>query len=174
MGEIRRDAVARETSWRLPLPAPLLHWGQEYALDEVEARCKGSRTTGGVTLELSVRGQLDIPCSRCLERTTLAIFGDLRYLFLLRSATLEWENEEELSAGEEEIIPPDEWEDELDIAPYIWETLIVSLPHAPLCAEDCAGLCPRCGCNKNRDSCDCPAEMGDPRFEVLRRMDHKD
>lgn len=174
-GGIRRDGVATEVFWQLFLPAPVLHWGLEYAIEgALEVHCKGCRTKGGLTVELSVSGQLKIPCSRCLEITTLAIFGDLRYLFLLRSLISEQDTQEELSEGEEEIVPLDAWEDELNIAPYIWETLIVSLPVGALCKEDCAGLCPQCGCNKNTGSCDCPVSTGDPRFEVLRQMDYKD
>ena len=174
-GGIRRDGVAAEASWQLSLPAPVLHWGLEYTIQgALDVHCKAIRIKDGLSVELSVRGQLQIPCSRCLDITTLAILGDLRYLFLLRSLISDQDTREELSEGEEERVALDAWEDELDLVPYIWETLIVSLPVGALCKEDCAGLCPQCGCNQNTGSCDCPVSTGDPRFEVLRQMDCKD
>jgi len=41
---------------------------------------------------------------------------------------------------------------------------------APLCMEDCAGLCPQCGANRNEGDCGCVAPR-DPRWanlDVLR------
>ena len=36
-----------------------------------------------------------------------------------------------------------------------------------LCSEDCAGLCPKCGCNLNEKQCDCDNEAIDPRWSAL-------
>jgi uncharacterized protein len=38
----------------------------------------------------------------------------------------------------------------------------------PLCSEACKGLCPQCGTNLNRGSCECQNKWHDPRFEKLR------
>jgi uncharacterized protein len=42
---------------------------------------------------------------------------------------------------------------ELDLYPYLRETMILELPVKPLCNEDCKGLCPICGKNKNENDC---------------------
>ena len=111
-GGLRRDA-ATEASWQLFLPAPVLHWGLEYTIQgALDVHCKAIRIKDGLSVELSVRGQLQIPCSRCLDITTLAILGDLRYLFLLRSLISDQDTQEELSEGEEERVTLDAWEDE--------------------------------------------------------------
>lgn len=46
----------------------------------------------------------------------------------------------------------------LDLKIGIREAIILSLPIAPLCKGDCAGLCPQCGINKNKISCSCVVE----------------
>jgi uncharacterized metal-binding protein YceD (DUF177 family) len=46
----------------------------------------------------------------------------------------------------------------IDLKIGIREAIILSLPIAPLCKEDCAGLCPRCGANKNKVTCSCVIE----------------
>lgn len=56
--------------------------------------------------------------------------------------------------------------DELDLEPLARDAVLLDLPLAPLCSEDCLGLCPRCGENWNITGCDCPQE-GDPRWSAL-------
>jgi uncharacterized protein len=45
--------------------------------------------------------------------------------------------------------------DEIDVAPDLREDILIAIPSGPLCSEDCAGLCPACGANRNREACDC-------------------
>lgn len=40
----------------------------------------------------------------------------------------------------------------------IRQSILLTLPHSPLCQEKCRGLCPQCGQNFNEGSCDCPKE----------------
>jgi uncharacterized protein len=40
----------------------------------------------------------------------------------------------------------------------------------PLCRDDCAGLCPQCGTNRNTGTCTCAAELEDPRLAPLRGL----
>jgi uncharacterized protein len=56
--------------------------------------------------------------------------------------------------------------DELDLEPLARDAVLLELPLAPLCAEDCLGLCPTCGANRNTDPCEC-ATPGDPRWSAL-------
>ncbi len=50
----------------------------------------------------------------------------------------------------------DSWEDEIDFGPLVWEVLITTLlPSAPLCSQDCRGLCPKCGADLNKTTCSC-------------------
>jgi uncharacterized protein len=43
----------------------------------------------------------------------------------------------------------------LDLADMLREQVILISPMRPLCREDCLGLCPTCGKNRNEDSCNC-------------------
>jgi len=56
--------------------------------------------------------------------------------------------------------------DELDLEPLARDAVLLELPLAPLCREDCAGLCPTCGANRNTESCEC-APPTDVRWAVL-------
>jgi len=50
------------------------------------------------------------------------------------------------------------------------EQFFLALPMKPLCREDCKGLCPVCGINRNRETCTCQSEWVDPRLEPLRHL----
>jgi uncharacterized protein len=64
---------------------------------------------------------------------------------------------------------PDAFElgDMLDLAPMVRELLVLDAPESPLCRDDCAGLCPTCGIDRNSDTCECGGEAVDPRWAAL-------
>lgn len=57
--------------------------------------------------------------------------------------------------------------DHVDLAPLAREAVLCNLPLAPLCAEDCQGLCPTCGVDLNHGACHCAAPAPDPRWAAL-------
>ena len=59
---------------------------------------------------------------------------------------------------------------EINPAALAWEEFSLALPVKPLCRDDCKGLCPACGSNKNTDACSCTREQGDPRLAALREL----
>jgi DUF177 domain-containing protein len=56
--------------------------------------------------------------------------------------------------------------DVLDLEPLARDAVLLDLPLAPLCAEDCLGLCPQCGINRNEETCSCE-QPADPRWSAL-------
>ena len=48
--------------------------------------------------------------------------------------------------------------------------LALSMPKAPVCREDCKGLCPICGTDLNEDPCDGHGEESDSPFAVLKDL----
>ena len=69
---------------------------------------------------------------------------------------------------DEELYPITD--DDIDLGPLVRDAIVLELPMAPLCREDCAGLCPQCGANRNEGDCGCVAPR-DPRWanlDVLR------
>jgi uncharacterized protein len=63
--------------------------------------------------------------------------------------------------------------DHLELAPMLREQLILASPMHPLCAEDCQGLCARCGKDLNEGPCHCAAEPTGSPFQVLRSAKQK-
>jgi uncharacterized protein len=57
--------------------------------------------------------------------------------------------------------------DQIDLAPAVREYVMIELPDGPLCRDDCAGICPLCGADRNESSCDCDTTVKDERWAVL-------
>lgn len=65
----------------------------------------------------------------------------------------------ELSTGDMQLFVEFESNvDVVDITEDIRAELLINLPANLLCSEDCAGLCPVCGCNLNETICACEVE----------------
>lgn len=57
--------------------------------------------------------------------------------------------------------------DVLDLAPLARDAVLLELPLAPLCRQDCAGLCPTCGADLAEGPCGCPDAATNPLWAAL-------
>jgi DUF177 domain-containing protein len=57
--------------------------------------------------------------------------------------------------------------DQIDLAPAVREYVLIELPEGPLCRDDCAGICPVCGIDRNTSTCDCDTSVRDDRWAAL-------
>ena len=66
--------------------------------------------------------------------------------------------------------------DEVDLAPLVHDAVFLELPLAPVCRDDCRGLCPYCGIDRNEASCDCraPSDSRWATLDGLRFADESD
>ncbi|WP_314000422.1 DUF177 domain-containing protein [uncultured Paenibacillus sp.] len=115
---------------------------------------------GGVLVEGQLSVELELACSRCLTPATEKLEIPFREFF--RSASDDKEQDEE----EDEVIVVEG--DSFDLLPYVEQAFLLYLPFAPLCDEDCNGLCPQCGANLNEGECGCSRERLDPRMAALK------
>ena len=49
--------------------------------------------------------------------------------------------------------------DEVDVGKIINEIVASNIPSVALCREDCKGICPVCGKNKNEENCSCEQNL---------------
>lgn len=99
-----------------------------------------------------VKSTVIMTCSRCLEEFPCPVETYL---------DIELAPKEHVSQPAETELSPDDLDvyyyegDEIDLDPYIYDEVLLSLPVRPLCKPDCAGLCQSCGKNRNVESCSC-------------------
>lgn len=123
-------------------------------------------------------GEAQVACSRCIGLAVISIDEELLVTFLPRPEVDDDEEPVELADGEEEeakfeeddvdVYPYDD--EEIDLEPLIRERVVLAVPYAPLCREDCKGLCTVCGIDLNRESCTCDRHVVDPRLAALKDL----
>lgn len=122
-----------------------------------------ARSVGeGVFVRGTLRGRLLLPCRRCLAETEREIDETIDLLFQ------ELGEEDEDAAGEVYPIPPKGAE--LDLTEPIREELLLRVPRFVVCREECRGLCPQCGANRNEAPCECVPEEEPSPWDALRKL----
>ena len=58
-------------------------------------------------------------------------------------------------------------DDQVDLRRVVEAETLLALPMKPLCRDECRGLCPVCGVNRNQTQCTCEVRPADPRLAVL-------
>ena len=58
---------------------------------------------------------------------------------------------------------------EIELEDLAKDALVLDLPMRFLCSEDCKGLCPKCGANRNERSCKCQEGEDNP-FAAIRDL----
>jgi uncharacterized protein len=114
-----------------------------------------------------VKTTLELSCSRCLEPFTLPVDQtfDLRYQPHAQNT-----GEAEREIEEDDLTTAFYENDTIDLGQLMREQIYLTLPMKPLCSEACNGLCPVCGKNLNRETCDCKRNWDDPRMATLRQL----
>jgi uncharacterized protein len=109
-----------------------------------------------------VQGRTSMACRRCVDPVVVEMDHPVRLWF--RDGITEPEAEEDHVYA----LPPKARE--LDLSDAIREHVILGMPEYVMCKEDCRGLCPHCGTDLNRETCDCTVEPVDDRWAALKRV----
>jgi uncharacterized protein len=103
----------------------------------------------GYLLRGTLRGELLVTCGRCLEPAPTAVEAPLAVSFVEHLKTEDGETEE----AQDDVIAIEHGT--IDLGRPIRDEILLAVPMSPVCRPDCAGICPRCGRNRNLTPCDC-------------------
>lgn len=142
---------------RIGLDLIAIEPGADLALDlRFEAVSEGVLVTG--TVAAPTRGE----CSRCLGPITDEVDIELTELFAYPdSITESTTDSDEVGRVIDQTV---------DLAQPILDAVGLALPFVPVCAEDCAGLCPECGVVMAAAEAGHHHETIDPRWAKLAEM----
>lgn len=117
-----------------------------------------------------VEGTVSVPlrqtCSRCLVSFDQQLSS--RFTIFFREGTPQEGDEEEVELSEQDLISAVFSGEEIDLLPEIGEQVALAVPLKPLCSEQCKGLCPVCGVDRNTTACDCSQEPVNLKFAALK------
>jgi uncharacterized protein len=117
----------------------------------------------GIVVQGTATAEVLTPCSRCLCDSHLTIEVDVDGFYVLPGNESDVPEEQEV-----ELIADDMT---IDLEPAVVAAVVVDLPFAPLHDEECKGICPVCGGDRNTDPCDCGQAVTDSPFAALRELD---
>ena len=136
----------------------------------IEGKVDLFRSNEDVLLLGTVVGSMNLICSRCISEFTIVKEVNLDLKF--RVGGVESESRQGADQQEQDVMFLESAE--LDPAEIILQELLLEIPMKPLCREDCAGLCPKCGALKGSPECKCGDKRDiDPRWEALARLAKK-
>ena len=125
-----------------------------------------ARDTAGYRLEARITCRQTLACTRCLTPVERPV--DERIDLMIQVGAPEpLLGEHELTASDLTTLFLEG--DTLDTTPILMEQLQLNIPMKPLCREECAGLCPQCGADRNSESCACEESEIDPRWQALEQ-----
>lgn len=143
-----------------PLPAAL---GMDVigiaAADVVSVDVRLESVMEGVLVSGTASAPITGQCARCLDPLADSLEVELTELFAYPdSATDASTDPDEVSRVVDGLV---------DLEPVVRDALLLALPSAPLCAENCPGLCPGCGGKWAELGTDHRHETIDPRWAAL-------
>jgi uncharacterized protein len=136
---------------------PLDLGGQRYVPipESPEAAITLTQTSSGLVLELELEVRMVGPCVRCLADAGVSLH-------------VKSQEYQATSPGEsDELTTPYLVEHRLDLSAWAHDAVALALPDKILCRDDCAGLCPVCGLDLNREPHEHEGEVSDPRWAAL-------
>jgi uncharacterized protein len=148
------------------IPAPAA--GERFGLDTIavpegrpiELDLRLESVSEGVYVSGTARAPLAGECARCLDELADEVTVEIGELFAYPdSVTDETTDDDELPRVVDEAV---------DVEQTVRDALVLALPMAPLCREDCQGLCPDCGEKRAELPPDHRHETLDPRWAALR------
>lgn len=137
---------------------------------------RGHRMGDDLLIEGSLDGAVPLECSRCLARYRHRLQEPFRLLLEPAGSRTPADPEGAGALERNGMCLGEDIETgwyrglEIDLAAFLQEVVMTALPVKPLCREECAGLCPRCGGDRNQVACDCPEIEKHSPFAVLEAL----
>jgi uncharacterized protein len=127
-----------------------------------------------VIKDIRIQGKLatrmESECARCLEPLTQDVRRDFDLLYR-PLGTDAGKDEMSITDAEAEISYYDG--EGLLLDDVVREQILLAVPLKLTCREDCKGLCPHCGKNRNNEDCSCVVTLEEPRWAALKDIRSK-
>jgi len=144
-------------------------------VDERISLTEPATITGKVRLagnEVFVNGHVNtrarVECDRCLQPVEAPVDADFALEYITGSEYELGGSAVELTEAEMSVSVFDG--EAIDVDEIVNEQVVLAVPTRMLCREDCKGICPECGSDRNTGNCSCAIEDIDPRWAALKNL----
>jgi uncharacterized protein len=122
-------------------------------------------------MEIEVTGhvstKIEVACDRCLEPIAIPVDTDFDLVYL---PAVYMPKGDEIEVQEKEAEVGFYQGEGLELKDVLREQVLLSLPMHRVCRENCRGICPVCGQNRNTAECACHEELVDDRWAGLKNL----
>jgi uncharacterized protein len=126
-----------------------------------------ANTLGEIRIQGKLRVWMRCECDRCLEPAEFPIESNFD-LFYRPEVEDEFDEEVAIDEGESEIAFYAGGG--IELKEILREYILLAMPMQRVCREDCHGICPVCGQNRNLASCRCEIKSADDRWAALKKL----
>src|SRR5215213_461091 len=144
------------------------------SLDDRVSLAEPANVTGKVRLagaEVFVNGHIEtraqVECDRCLQRVELPVSADFSLQYITGS---EYESSQAAELTEDALSVSVFDGEAIDVDEIVKEQILLAVPTRMLCRDDCKGICPECGMDRNTGECSCVTDNIDPRWAALKNL----
>jgi uncharacterized protein len=148
---------------------------EELILDEERARLteapqvrgRASRKGNEVRLRGHLTARAEVDCDRCLKTVAVPIEAEFDATYIPAS---EYALKETAELQTDDLLLSVYEGDAVAVDEIVREQILLELPARALCREECQGLCPVCGTDRNTNDCSCEQKETDPRWAALKNL----
>ena len=147
---LRQPGAIRDVT--VDVEAEPLEADHERLVGEIHVDLRLTALNDGIDVDGTVSVGWSTVCRRCLTDVAGTAVGVVDELYQI------------------EPLDPDAYvieDGQLDLAPLVRETALLELDIERQCRDDCAGLCPVCGVDRNSADCTCETAVRDERWAAL-------
>lgn len=132
---------------------------------EIQGRIRRIGTE--VELRGKLHARLEAACGRCLKPVEVPISTGFTERFV---RAVSWAADEQHELQEEDLNLAVFDGEGIELDDLVREEILLAVPANVLCREDCQGLCPICGIDRNLGHCQCETNEADSRWQKLKEL----
>lgn len=120
-----------------------------------------------VLVEGHIETQVQLECDRCLKPIEFPVNADFALEYITGA---DYASSSNAALSEEEMTVSVFDGEAIDVDEIVKEQVLLAVPARTLCREDCQGICPECGIDRNTGGCSCTPKEIDPRWAALQDL----
>ncbi len=147
---LRQPGAVRDVT--IDITAEPLGAEHERLVGDIHVALRLTARNDGIDVDGTVSADWATMCRRCLADVSGTAVGVVDELYQI------------------EPLDPEAYlieDGQLDLAPLVREIVLLELDNERQCRDDCAGLCPVCGVDRNDTDCSCDSAVTDDRWAAL-------
>ena len=125
------------------------------------------RVDGRVQVQGHVVARVQVACDRCLKTIEIPVDSAFNLEYVTRE---DYQAQQAVELTEEDLDLTVFDGEAIDIDDLVNEEILLAAPDHILCQDDCKGICPRCGADRNLVDCACKTAEVDERWAGLKEL----